>query len=196
MRKFMEAIRIAEKRDASALLGIYSPYISNTAVTFETEIPSLENFEQRIVTYQQDWPWLVYEADGRIVGYAYAGKHRERPAYQWCVESSVYVDDNFQQQGIAKALYDSLFAILKHQGYCNVYAGITLPNDKSVAFHKKFGFNWLADYKNIGYKLDRWHTVSWWQMQLNDYMEVPASPVKFPAVDKEFLEKILKKNNG
>jgi L-amino acid N-acyltransferase YncA len=192
----MDTIRTAEARDAYALLEIYSPYILNTTVTFETEIPSLENFEQRIVTYQQNWPWLVCEVDGHIAAYAYAGKHRERLAYQWCVESSVYVHDNFQQKGIAKALYDSLFAILKHQGCCNVYAGITLPNDKSIAFHKKFGFKWLADYKNIGYKLDRWNTVSWWHLQINDYVEDPFSPIKFPAVDKEFLEKVLKKNNA
>lgn len=192
----MDRIRIAGPNDAFDILEIYSPYILNTAITFETEVPSLENFEQRIVTYQEHWPWLVYEADGHIAAYTYAGKHRERPAYEWCVESSVYVHDNFQQRGIAKMLYDALFALLKYQGCRNVYAGITLPNDKSVAFHKKFGFRWLADYKNVGYKSDRWNTVSWFHLQVNEYVEDPVAPMKFPAVDKEFLDKVLKRHNA
>ena len=154
-------------------------------------MPTKENFEHRIVTYQENWPWLVYETEGVIAGYAYATKHRERAAYQWCVESSVYVRKNFQQKGIAKSLYSALFAILKYQGCRNVYAGITLPNEKSVAFHEKFGFAWLADYTNIGYKLNRWNTVSWWQLQLNDYADDPAAPVKFPDVEASFVGQVL-----
>jgi len=187
----MNTIRLARQTDAADLLSIYIPYILHSAFTFETEVPSIENFGERIVSYQQSWPWLLYESDGIIAGYAYATKHRERAAYQWCVESSVYVDENFQRQGVAKALYTALFAILKHQGYRNVYAGITVPNEKSVVFHKKFGFSWLADYKNIGYKLNRWNTVSWWELQLNLYSDDPAAPVKLPAVSGEFLERVL-----
>lgn len=188
----MNTIRLAKPADADSLLAIYAPYIINTAFTFETEVPSTENFAQRIITYQQNWPWLVYEVNGVIVGYAYATKHRERAAYQWCVESSVYVHNDFQQKGIAKALYKTLFEILKYQGCRNVYAGITLPNDKSVAFHKSFGFAWLADYKNIGYKLNKWNTVSWWQLQLNEYSDNPVAPLKFPELDISFLNTILK----
>lgn len=173
--------------------GIYAPYILNTAATFETEVPSAESFAQRITAYQQNWPWLVYESDGIIAGYAYATKHRERSAYQWCVESSVYVHDHFQQKGIAMALYQKLFAILKYQGCRNVYAGITLPNDKSVRFHQRNGFSWLADYENIGYKLGGWHTVSWWQLALNEYDADPDRVIKFPELYAEFLHTILKK---
>ena len=187
----MDTIRLAKPADADVLLAIYAPYIIHTAFTFETEVPSTEDFEHRIITYQQNWPWLVYEINGVIAGYAYASKHRERAAYQWCVESSVYVHNDFQQKGIAKALYKTLFEILKYQGCRNVYAGITLPNDKSVAFHKNFGFTWLAEYKNIGYKLNKWNTVSWWQLQLNDYSDNPAAPIKFPDIDISLLNTIL-----
>ena len=187
----MKTIRLAKPADASSILNIYIPFIINSAITFETEVPSADAFAQRIITYQENWPWLVYETEGVIAGYAYATKHRERAAYQWCVESSVYVNNDYQQRGIAKALYTTLFEILQYQGCRNVYAGITLPNDKSVGFHKSFGFSWLADYTNIGYKLNKWNTVSWWQLQLNDYSDDPVAPVKFPEVDAEFLEMVL-----
>ncbi|MDQ6902273.1 MAG: N-acetyltransferase family protein [Bacteroidota bacterium] len=189
----MNTIRLATISDAKSILDIYTPYILKTAFTFETEVPQVQNFEQRIITYQENWPWLVNEEEGVIAGYAYATKHRERAAYQWCVESSVYVHEKFQQKGIAKSLYDTLFEILKYQGYRNVYAGITLPNDKSIPFHKKFGFKWLADYENIGYKLERWNTVSWWHLQLNAYVDNPAMPLKFPDVPLSFLQGILQK---
>jgi L-amino acid N-acyltransferase YncA len=187
----MKTIRLAKPTDAASILDIYVPYIINSAITFETEIPTTENFEQRIITYQRNWPWLVYETDGVIAGYAYATKHRERAAYQWCAESSVYVSNEYQQQGVGKALYKVLFEILKYQGCRNVYAGITLPNDKSVAFHKGFGFTWLADYTNIGYKLNKWNTVSWWHLQLSDYSDNPLAPMQFPEVPTSYLNTIL-----
>ena len=109
----MNIIRLAKSTDAASVLAIYAPYILNTAFTFETEVPTVENFQHRIISYQENWPWLVYEVDEFVAGYAYATKHRERAAYQWCVESSVYVHDNFQEKGIAKALYNALFEILK-----------------------------------------------------------------------------------
>ena len=189
----MNIIRVAKPADAKGLLSIYAPYITGSAFTFETEVPATESFAQRIRTYQENWPWLVFETDGMIAGYAYGIRHRERTAYQWCVETSVYVKDDYQKRGIAKALYTVLFFILKYQGCRNVYAGITLPNDRSVAFHKNFGFMWVADYKNIGYKLNKWYTVSWWQMQLNDYSDEPEAPLKFPQVDTKFLESGLLK---
>ncbi len=191
----MNTTRLATISDAASILNIYTPYILNTAFTFETDIPTIQNFEVRINTYQENWPWLVYEDDGVIAGYAYATKHRERAAYQWCVESSVYVHEKFQGKGIAKSLYDTLFEILNYQGCRNVYAGITLPNDKSISFHKKFGFTWLADYKNIGYKLDRWNTVSWWQLQLNEYADNPEVPIKFREVPFSFLQRVLQKES-
>jgi L-amino acid N-acyltransferase YncA len=191
----MNTIRLAKSEDAISILEIYAPYILNTSFTFETEVPTNEAFAHRIISYRENWPWLVCEIDGVIAGYAYAARHRERVAYQWCVESSVYVHNNFQQRGVAGALYTALFEILKYQGYRNVYAGITLPNDKSVAFHKKFGFKWLADYKNIGYKLNQWNTVSWWQLKLNDYSADPATPIRLADIAPSLLESIFKEKN-
>lgn len=187
----MHSIRLATPKDAASILEIYAPFILNTAVTFETELPTIESIEHRIISYQQDWPWLVCEIDDTIAGYAYATKHRERAAYQWCAESSVYVHDRFQQKGIAKALYNALLSILKYQRCINVYAGITLPNAKSISFHEKFGFAKIADYKNIGYKSGSWHTVSWWELHLNRHSDSPALPVKFREVDTVFLNTIL-----
>ncbi len=182
----MSAIRLATKADAKGILDIYSPYISNTSFTFETELPSIVSFAERITGYLINWPWLVYEVDGSIAGYAYASRYRERTAYQWCVEVSVYVHDDHQRKGIAKQLYGLLFNILRRQGYRNVYAVINLPNDKSVEFHEAAGFTYLATYENVGYKLGKWKNVGWWQLQLNSYDLEPSAPIKFsdlPAVE-------------
>ncbi len=189
----MNTIRIAVASDASSILEIYKPYILNTAASFETEVPSIENFIQRILNTLETWPWLVYESDGVVAGYAYASKHRERAAYQWCVESSVYVLDDFQQKGIASTLYKTLFDILEYQGCRNVYAGITLPNEKSTHFHEKMGFSKIADYTNIGYKLNRWNTVRWYQLSLNNYDEAPEPFRKLKEIDALKLQSILKK---
>lgn len=187
----MNTIRPALSSDASSILDIYAPFILNTTVSFETEVPTIENFSQRIITNQESWPWLVYESDGFIAGYAYASKHRERAAYQWCVESSVYVNDHFQQKGIATKLYQTLFQILKFQGCRNVYAGITLPNEKSIHFHEKMGFNKIADYRNIGYKLNRWNTVRWYELQLNNFRDAPAPFIKWNQIEAKDRRDIM-----
>src|SRR5436305_8219080 len=109
----MVTIRVADPADAEHILAIYAPYIENTSFTFETDTPSVSAFAERITTYLESWPWLVCEVDGVIAGYAYGTKHRERTAYQWCTESSIYVHDDYQGRGIARALYGSLIAILK-----------------------------------------------------------------------------------
>ncbi len=118
----MKQMRIVQPSDAASILEIYTPYILNTAVTFETEIPSINSFKERIKHYTEKWPWIVYEVDGIVAGYTYATKYRERLAYQWCVESSVYILDQFQREGIAFKLYNALFEILRLQGFINVYA--------------------------------------------------------------------------
>lgn len=188
----MNTIRPALSSDASSILDIYAPFILNTTVSFETEVPTIENFTQRIITNQESWPWLVYESDGLIAGYAYASKHRERAAYQWSVESSVYVNDHFQQKGIATKLYQTLFQILKFQGCRNVYAGITLPNERSINFHEKMGFNKIADYRNIGFKLNRWNTVRWYELQLNNYSDQPAPFIKWKQIESKDRHAIIK----
>ncbi len=187
----MSTIRIAKPNDAKGILEIYAPYISNTSFTFETETPSVEEFAERIKTYLINWPWLVCEINGKIAGYTYATKYRERVAYQWCVESSVYIHDDFQQAGIARALYTALFDILKRQGFNTVYAVINLPNEKSISLHERFGFHHFATYEKVGYKLGKWKNVGWWQLSINDYGNEPAAPIKFSEMDKNFLQTLF-----
>lgn len=185
-------LRKAKEIDADGILSIYAPYISGTSYTFETETLSSTQFAERINAYLQHWPWLVCETDGKIVGYAYGSRYRERTGYQWCVECSVYIHDDFQRMGIAKALYTALFEILKKQGYRNVYAVINLPNDKSLSFHESCGFTWLTTYKKVGYKLGKWKDVGWWQLTINEYSDEPAPPIKFSELDKNTLPLLFK----
>ena len=187
----MALIRMATDADTSSILDIYAPYIENTSYTFETEVPTIDSFKERINSYLQNWPWLVCEINGLIAGYAYAGRHRERIAYQWSIESSVYVHDDYQRAGVGKALYTALIQILKLQGYRNLYAVINLPNDKSVAFHEKLGFEYFATYKNVGYKLGKWKNVGWWSLQLNEYSQEPLPPTKFSEMNKNKIEVLL-----
>src|SRR5260221_2465334 len=139
----MPFIRLANEKDADGILAIYAPYIENTSYTFETEVLSTEAFAQRINTYLINWPWLVYEINGTIGGYAYATRYRARTAYQWCTESSVYIRNDYQRSGVARAVYTALFEILKRQGFRNVYAVINLSNDKSVKFQRAAASNIL-----------------------------------------------------
>jgi len=188
-------IRLATPQDSKAILGIYAPYISNTSFTFEAEVPSEENFSVRINNYLENWPWLVCEVNGMIAGYAYGARYRERIGYQWCVESSIYIHDDFMRKGIARSLYNVLIDLLKLQGYRNVYAVINLPNDKSVKFHEGCGFKWFANYENVGYKLGKWKTVGWWRLVINEHSDEPTAPIKLSDIDEEGIQKILQPYN-
>ena len=154
-------IRFINSTDAADVLAIYAPYILETGVSFETTVPTLEEFTSRIEHYTQKYPWLVAEENGKVVGYAYASKHRDREAYQWCVESSVYLHPSCRGRGIAQMLYVRLFDILTSAGFVNVYAGITQPNEASNKLHERMGFELVGTYRKIGYKLGRWHDVLW-----------------------------------
>lgn len=176
-------LRLARPDDAEGILEIYRPYIEDTSFTFETETPTVESFQQRIASYLEHWPWLVYEVDGRIAGYAYGSKYRERTGYQWCVECSIYIHDDFLRAGIGRKLYSELFRILKLQGYRNVYAVINLPNDRSVKFHESMGFKWFATYEQVGYKLGRWKNVGWWRLAINEFGDEPEPPVDFSKLE-------------
>ena len=188
-------IRVATKDDAAGMLAIYSPFILNSGITQETEVPSVDDFQKRIISNLEERPWLVCEVDGQVAGYAYAGKHRERKGYQWCTEPSVYISEKYFGLGVAEALYTALFDILKLQGYVNAYAVITLPNERSIAFHKKFGFEYLTTYKKIGYKLGQWHDVGWMQYEVNLHKEGPADPIKFSEIDILVINSILKRSS-
>ena len=188
-------IRVATKDDAVGMLDIYAPFILNSGITQETEVPSVEDFQQRVISNLIERPWFVCEINNEIAGYAYAGKHRDRKGYQWCTEPSVYISEKYFGFGVANALYNALFEILKLQGYVNAYAVITLPNDRSLAFHKKFGFEYLTTYKKIGYKLGQWHDVGWMQYEINPHENDPAELIKFTKIDKALIDSILTRSS-
>lgn len=166
-------IRLAAAMDAEQVLSIYAPFVTETAITFEIDVPTVEDIERRIIDALEERPWLVFEKDGEILGYAYAAKHRSRAAYQWSVESSVYIHPQCRRRGIGRALYVSLFRILELQKFCNVYGGITLPNPASVRLHETCGFKKVGVYSSVGFKLKAWHDVGWWHLCLRD---IPISP--------------------
>lgn len=175
-------IRPAKPADAKQCLDIYEPIVLETPISFETEAPTVEEFERRIRDTMESYPWLVGVADGRVAGYAYACKHRQRRAYQWSVEVSAYVDEAFRRKGVGRSLYERLFEYLKRQGFCNAYAGIALPNPASVAFHESMGFEPVGIYKSVGFKLGRWHDVGWWALRLADADCAPAAPIPFTVL--------------
>jgi L-amino acid N-acyltransferase YncA len=176
------AIRLATPLDAPGIAGIYRPAVASAATSFETDPPDASEMERRITATLRAWPWLVCEYDGRVVAYAYATSHRVRAAYQWSVDTSVYVDAAFQRRSIGRALYTSLFRILVAQGYFNAYAGITLPNPPSVALHESLGFEPVGVYRNVGYKLGGWHDVGWWQLALQPHRASPPPPLTLDEV--------------
>ncbi len=163
------AIRAATPENAEAILNIYAPYITDTCVSFETEVPTLVEFTKRIEGILENYPYLVYEADGKIAGYAYASKHRERTAYQYSADVSIYIASEYQRRGIGKKPYTNLFDILKANDIFTVYAGITLPNDSSVGLHKSLSFHEVGVYHNVGYKFGKWLDVLWMEKPLRAY---------------------------
>lgn len=168
-------IRMATVDDASAIAEIYRPIVESTAISFETVAPHADEMRQRIQDVLAAHPWLVYERDGVVAGYVYASKHRARAAYEWSVDTSVYVDERFRRRCIGHGLYLSLFAVLIAQGYANAFAGITLPSPASVALHERVGFTPVGVYRRVGYKLGAWHDVGWWQRPLEGPNAEPSS---------------------
>lgn len=172
-------IRVARIEDAEGILAIYRPVVETTAVSFEVDQPALATIRQRIDAILQTHPWLVYEHQQSVCGYAYASRHRERAAYQWSADVAIYVHPEWRRQGVGRALYTSLLALLRLQGFFNAYAGITLPNPASVRLHEAAGFRLLGIYREVGYKLGAWHDVGWWQLALRPKAVDPAPPAAF-----------------
>jgi L-amino acid N-acyltransferase YncA len=169
-------IRLAEERDFEGMLKIYAPFVTNTSVTFEYEVPSLEEYSKRIQNISSHYPCFVCEVDGKVEGYAYASIYRIKTAYQWSVESTIYVSSEYQGKGVARWLYEALFCTLELQGFINVYAVITLPNKISEQFHLNLGFAQVGLFENIGYKLGKWHNLMFLEMFLSEHVPDPPAP--------------------
>jgi len=169
-------IRLATAADATQVLAIYAPFCRDTPVTFEIEPPSEEEMTRRIVTTLARCPWLVVEDHGEVVGYSYANRFHERPAYRWSVEVTVYVQAGYRREGVGRGLYTSLLGLCTLQGYVNAFGSITLPNEASVALHQSLDFRAVGINRHVGYKCGAWHDVGVWQQMLQAPEEDPAEP--------------------
>jgi len=189
-------IRLATKADAEAIAQIYHPIVAGTAISFEVDPPSPLEIERRIRETLAFAPWLVDASEeGAVRGYAYASRHRERAAYRWSVDVTVYVHPDHRRRGIGRAVYAALLSLLKLQGFHAAHAGITLPNPSSVALHESLGFRPLGVYPAVGYKLGAWRDVGWWQLELRERIGEPgplrsmAEALRDPAWDSALASK-------
>lgn len=161
-------IREIEPTDIKHVLAIYEHYVRNSEVTFEEVVPTLNEFTDRVQTILKDYPYLVYEEEGKIIGYAYATLFRTRVAYRHSTEVSVYAHKDHYGKGIGKALYGQLIPVLKERGFHTAIGGLTLPNPASVKLHEHFGFKKVAEFNEVGYKFGKWWSTGFWQLMLND----------------------------
>ena len=171
-------IRIAVDADVPAILAIYAPYVLQTTYSFEYEPPTEAEFLTRFRSVIHTFPWLVWEEDGEILGYAYASAPFERAAYRWCAEPSIYLKPAARGRGIGNRLYAALEEILKMQGYQQLYALITGENTASIRFHEKLGYRVSAQLQRCGYKMGRWCSLVWMEKQLNSV----ENPMEFPTL--------------
>ena len=186
-------IRIAEEADLPAMLAIYAPYVERTTVSFEYEVPSGETFARRFHDITRQFPWLVWEENGRVLGYAYAARAFERAGYSWCAESSIYLCADARGRGIGQKLYAVLEAILDAQGYCLLYALITEENRASLRFHEKCGYSTVTVLPDCGRKFGRWLGLCWLEKRLKIGENPSAFPISWKSIvqDAETFRNIL-----
>lgn len=188
MNKDELIIRAAGLQDAEEILNIYIPYVMDTAITFEYEPPKLEEFKARMSYTMERYPYLVAVLDGRIAGYCYVSQFKDRDAYDWSVETTVYVDREMKGRGIGRRLYEKLEKVLKAQNVLNLNACIAYPHPESIAFHEKLGYRTVAHFHKCGYKLGVWYDMVWMEKMLDGHTENPLPVI--PARELE-LEKLL-----
>lgn len=158
-----QLVRTATAADAAACVEIYRPYVLDTPITFETEVPTVEDMADRIEAAQVGHEWLVLEDDGTVVGYAYASRFHPRSAYRWAVETSIYLSPDRKASGGGRMLYTELLKRLAGRGFRRVFACIAQPNEASNEMHAAFGFEPVGHFRRVGWKLGAWHDVQWWQ---------------------------------
>jgi len=175
-------IRIANAGDGAAVAAVYRPYVEDSAISFETDPPDAVEMTKRIETTLQRYPWLVCLDGADVVGYAYASEHKTRAAYRWAADVSVYLRHDVHRRGLGRGLYTALFSLLVAQNLVNAYAGITLPNPKSVGLHEALGFRRVGVYERVGFKSGSWRDVGWWQLALQPWPSTPDEPRRWPEV--------------
>jgi L-amino acid N-acyltransferase YncA len=168
-------IRPARTADTLAIQAIYAPYVTDSAISFELQPPSVEQIAARMSTAPR-LPWLVAAIDGEPAGYAYASRHREREAYRWSVDTSVYLAADARGRGIGRRLYTDLLEAVTKLGYVNAFAGIALPNQASIGLHEALGFQPIGTFPQVGHKLGQWRSVGWWWRQLATPHDEPDEP--------------------
>lgn len=178
-------IRMATIKDAKEILKIYEPYVKETAITFEYTVPSVEEFEQRIAKITKRYPYLVALKDGIVVGYAYASAFKERAAYDWAVETSIYINREKRGSGVGKLLYRKLEELLRKQNILNVNACIAYPNPGSIAFHEKFGYQTVGHFSQCGFKLNRWYDMIWMEKILAEHTNPPKPMIPVSEITWE-----------
>lgn len=179
-------LRVAEVKDARALLDIYTPYVLTTAITFEYDVPSLNEFEERIRKTLKKYPYIVAELRGEIVGYTYASPFKTRAAYDWSIETSIYVKKDFKRKGIGRALLSKLEEVLSRQNILNVNACIAKPavedeylTNDSVRFHEKMGYRLAGEFNKCGYKFDRWYNMVWMEKHIGEHTSNQTPVINF-----------------
>ncbi len=179
------SIRQATPEDAAAIVALYAPYVTGTSVTFEYDVPTVEDYRHRIEEITQFFPFFLLLEDGQPAGYAYAHFFHERKAYQWMCETSVYVGQGHHRKGYASLLYERLLDALRRQGFCQAVAILGCPNEPSERFHQAMGFALLGTFARAGYKLGQWHDVKWYGYCLRPRPEEPRDPVPYRALAAE-----------
>jgi len=180
-------IRLATEADAAPILEIYRPSVERSSVSFETEVPTVDEMARRIAECLQTYPWIVEEHRGQLRGYAYAHRYHVRSAYRWAAQVSVYVAENSMRQGVAKRLYETLFALLETQGVRKALAAITVPNLPSQRFHESLGFEQVGVAQDVGFKLGAWQSMGWWQRPLGDgATSAPSELVAFQEIASQW----------
>jgi phosphinothricin acetyltransferase len=174
------SVRTAKEEDATSVARVYAPYVRDTTVTFELEPPDPPTMARRIADTMEMYPWLVAEnAAGEIVGYAYAGRHRERPAYRWTIDTTIYIDTAYRRARVGTKLYRSLLEILRRQGFRSAFAEIVLPNPGSVGLHERMGFNKIGIHHDVGFKLGAWCDIGYWRLGLASGTAPEVDPTPF-----------------
>lgn len=190
-------IRVATPCDTSEILEIYAYYVKNTVITFEYDVPSVEEFSGRIAKTLKKYPYIVVEKGNKILGYAYTGAFVGRAAYDWSVETTVYVDHNAHKQGLGRMLYTGLENISRLQNIINLNACIGYPvkddeylTTNSADFHAHLGYRMVGEFHKCGYKFGRWYNMVWMEKMLSEHPSVPHAVIPFPKLSQESLAKI------